>query len=284
MKIILAPFRLIGWVLWDFSGLRFFWEKIRPPLEPTPDKRAPSTFFLWILGVLCAYAMLFSIVSQRFDNRIRLIEESANAIILQLSTADAAIRKTALSRVSQVQNMPYPYKPDIYDPLSIFRSVFGPSHIKYDSTVRTLKGVIESWKGQLDSINLEAADLRNAKLDGAKLSNANLKGADLFGADFTNADLRGAVLSGANLTNAILRGADLSRARIEMANLQGVDLRAPDNIEIWKGTLLGRDPEWVKHTGTDRLCTTKTLYGAKIDPELEQQLMTACPQILKKPR
>ena len=284
MKIIFAPFKFILWVLWDFSGFRFFWEKIRPPLETTPRKRSPSTFFLWVLGVLFAYSILFSIVSQRYENRIHLIEERANTILLQVSISDSGIRKTALSRVSNAQNMLSPYKPDIFDPISIFRSVFGPSSSRHNATVQELKGVIETWKGQLDSVNLERADLRHAKLKGAKLSNANLKGVNLIGADLMNADLRGADLTGANLTNAVLRGADFSEALIEGANLQGVDLRVPDNIEVWKGTLLGRDPEWVKNSGVDLLCTTITLYGAELDPELEQQLMRDCPHILKKPK
>lgn len=283
MKTLFAPFRFILWVLWDFSGLRFFWEKIRPPVETSQKKRPPSTFLLWVLGVLFAYSILFSIVSERFENRIRLIKERENAILLQLSISDQGLQKTALSRVSDVQNMLCPYMPDIYNPISIFRSVFWLSPSKYDPTVHALKKTIESWKDKLDSVDLEGAVLRNAKLNGAKLSNANLKEADLVGADLMNADLRGADLSGANLTNALLRGADFSKAIIKGANLQGVDLKVPDNIEVWKGTLLGRDPEWVKHSGVDLLCTAKTLYGAKLDPAIEQQLKTDCPDILKLP-
>ena len=283
MKIISAPFRFVIWVLWDFTGFRFLWEKIRPPIETDPEKRPPSTFFLWGLGVLFAYLILFSIESQRFETRVRRIEERANTILLHLSISDSNIQKTVLSRVSDVQNMLCPYPPDIYHPTSIFRSVFGISSRKHTPTVQALKGVIESWKGQLDSVDLERADLRDAKLIEAKLSHANLKGIDFFGADLTNADLYGADLSGADLTNAVLRGADFSEALIEGANLQGVDLRVPDNIEVWKASLFGRDPEWVKHSGADLLCTAKTLYGAKLDPELEQQLMKACPHILKKP-
>jgi uncharacterized protein YjbI with pentapeptide repeats len=149
-----------------------------------------------------------------------------------------------------------------------FRSAFWLSASKHTATVQVLKEVLETRKDQLDSVNLERAVLRDAKLNGAKLSNANLKGADL---------------SGANLTNAVLRGAYFSKAPIEAANLRGVDLRVPDNIEVWKGTLFGRYPEWVKHSGADLLCTAKTLYSAKLDPELEQQLMTDCPHILKRP-
>jgi uncharacterized protein YjbI with pentapeptide repeats len=284
MKIILAPFRFILWILWDFFGVRFFWEKIRPPIETSPGKRPPSTFFLWVLGILFAYSIWFSIVSQRFENRIRLIEERANTILLQLSISDSNIRKTALSRVSNVQNMLYPYKPDIFNPFSIFHSAFGPSSNKHYTTIQVLREALETWKGQLDSVNLEKADLRYAKLNGAKLSKANLKGVNLTGADLMNADLRGADLSGANLTNAVLRGSDFSETLIKAANLQGADLRVPDNIEVWKGTLFGRDPEWIKKSGADLLCTAKTLYGAKLDPELEQQLMTDCPQILEKPQ
>jgi uncharacterized protein YjbI with pentapeptide repeats len=167
--------------------------------------------------------------------------------------------------------------------MSIFRSIFGAQSSRHNPTVETLKKVIVAWKSELDSVNLEKADLSHAKLKGAKLRNANLKAANLFGADLMNADLHRANLTGANLTNAVLRGTDFSEALIEGANLQGVDLRVPENIEVWKGTLFGRDPEWVIKSGADLLCTTKTLYGAMMDPELEQQLMKGCPYILKKP-
>ena len=259
------------------------WEKIRPPIEIAPEKRPPSTFFLWGLGVLFAYLILFGIASQRFETRVRRIEERANTILLQLAVSDSNIQKNVLSRIPDVQNMLCPYPPNIYHPASIFRSVFGISSRKHTPTVQAMKGVIESWKGRLNSVDLERADLRDAKLKAAKLSHANLKGVDFFGADLMNADLYGADLSGADLTNAVLRGADFREALVEGANLQGVDLRVPDNTEVWKMSLFGRDPEWIKHSGADLLCTAKTLHGAKLDPELEQQLMKACPHILKKP-
>jgi uncharacterized protein YjbI with pentapeptide repeats len=283
MKTLFAPLRFILWVFWDFSGLRFFWEKILPPIEISQRKRPPSTFILWVSGVLLAYLILFNIASQRFDNRIRLIKERQNAILLELSISDRSLQKSALSRVADVQNMLCPYRPEIHHPISVFRSVFWLSPDKHNPTVQALKKVIESWKGQLDSVDLEKAVLADANLNGAKLGDANLREADLAGADLMNADLRGADLSDANLTNAVLRGADFSKAIIEGANLQGVDLKVPDNIDVWKGTLLGRDPEWIKHSGADLLCTAKTLSGAKLDPEIEQQLKTDCPHILTPP-
>jgi hypothetical protein len=282
-KVIKSPFYFIRWIIWDFSTLRFFWEKIRPPIEDSKKRRRPSTILLWIVGMIVAYVALFVLVSQRYENRLLIIENRANSILTQLSVPETNIRKNALSRISTVQNMTCPYEPVLFEPVSIYRSVQKFADTRYDDIVESLKQTVESWKDHLGSINLEEADLRNAKLDQAKLSKAILTGSELGGINLVNADLRGAVLSNVNLTDADLRGADLSGARIDGAILQGADLRIPEEKDIWKGALFGRDPEWTKRSGVEQLCTVKTLYKAKLDPELVFQIKETCPHLLEKP-
>ena len=72
--------------------------------------------------------------------------------------------------------------------------------------------------------------------------------------------------------------------RIDGVILQGADLRIPEEKDIWKGTLFGRDPEWTKRSGVEQLCTVKTLYKAKLDPELVFQIKEKCPHLLEKPK
>ena len=60
--------RFVLWLLWDFSGLRSIWEKIRPPSEEkikSVSYNKPPTFLLWVLGI---YSALFGIASQRYEN------------------------------------------------------------------------------------------------------------------------------------------------------------------------------------------------------------------------
>ncbi len=75
----------IKWLLWDFSGLRFIWQKIKPPVDQSTNKRAPVTFLLWVIG---AYVAFFGVASQRYENRVDKIENRANAIFPQLSTSE----------------------------------------------------------------------------------------------------------------------------------------------------------------------------------------------------
>jgi hypothetical protein len=96
--------------------------------------------------------------------------------------------------------------------------------------------IIQYKLGERDfrGVNLEGADLRQARLyeadlSGADLEGANLTGADLEGAilreaDLSLADLRGAALHWTDLTGADLREADLTRAYLAHADLSGAGL------------------------------------------------------------
>lgn len=175
------------WLIYDFSGIRVIWSKILPPKEKTG--RTPSTFLLWVIGI---YVALYGITSQRYENRIDIIENRANAIFAQLSTDTY---KNALSRISIVQNMPCPKKPYILKPRTVFSSLLG-SEGRYDIMVELLKETIEDWKDKLGGVNLNGAQLQEAKFWGANLTAADLRGANLEWADLELANLTGADLQG----------------------------------------------------------------------------------------
>jgi uncharacterized protein YjbI with pentapeptide repeats len=94
-------------------------------------------------------------------------------------------------------------------------------------------------KANLQTTNLQEADLSGSNLSEADLQEANLQNAyliltNLNGANLTQATLQHAYLNGANLRNAKLQSADLSfsslagvyliRANLERANLSHADL------------------------------------------------------------
>lgn len=135
------------------------------------------------------------------------------------------------------------------------------------------------------------ADFREARLVRAKLWGADLMGADLTEADLTEADLWeadlreakltgaklwGADLMGANLTGANLRGADLWGADLREADLQEANLR---EVDLRKAVLGGAEDLII-----EQLSKVKTLYQAKLDPELEQKIKEKCPHLLEPPK
>jgi len=100
--------------------------------------------------------------------------------------------------------------------------------------------------------------------DGDEGENANLYKADLSDADLGDAVLEGANLIGANLFAAYLVGANLSRADLYCADLSYAYLS--------DAVLEGADLSEVLGLNIEQLSKVKTLYKAKLDPELEKQV------------
>ena len=165
-------------------------------------------------------------------------------------------------------------------------------------------------EANLSEANLFRASLYRADLSGADLRRATLIGADLIRANLEETDLRGAIglfrimlhsrnwllafynenllaelglpsdhndrvkqrnfseynLSGADLSNADLSNADLRGADLQGADLRGVDLHEAKNLTI------------------NQLAVVKTLYKAKLDPNLRKQIEEKYPHLLKMPK
>ncbi len=205
---------IIKKIIWDLSGLRFIWSKINPPIMNIKETRPPSTIFIWIIGV---YTAFFGIASQRYENRIDIIETRANAVYTQLTSPISA---KVFSRFSKIQNMTCPQKPNILDPKSVFKSLFADD-LRYFEMVNLIKETVEDWKNNLENSNLSNIDLTNCNLEGANLrncdlSNSNLKGAKLINADLSKANLYKSNISEAYLQNAKLDGAVLQNAKLNM--------------------------------------------------------------------
>ncbi len=199
---IIISFRFITWVLWDLSGLRFFWQKIRPPVESAQQRRPASTFSVWAAGIFVVYIILFNFASQRFESRIEIIENRVNATVSLLTVNDIDVRKIALSEISKIQNMISPSKPNIYDPMSIFYTFFEPEKHKYGELNDRLINNIASNKDHLDTVDLEKADPRNAGSQKAESNNVDLSHIS-------------------NIINFYLRGANLTDLESNRASLKG---------------------------------------------------------------
>ena len=218
------------WLFWDFSGLRFIWFKIRPELEGQLGKRKPATFFLWTIGI---YVALFGVASQRYESRIDIIENRANAVFAQLAASES--RSSALSKIAIVQNMKSHLRPDILKPQTVIQSFYSQTY--YAEMVELLKGTVEDWKKHLSgvdltNVDLKRANLREANLKGAVLRNANLKEAwldmaNLQESDLLKANLQKAVIDGTNFQNATLTGANLKEV-----NLQEVYTQKPLSFKV----------------------------------------------------
>jgi uncharacterized protein YjbI with pentapeptide repeats len=234
------------WQLYDWSGLRFIYEKkINPPIDKKTKKRIPRTIFLWFIGV---YIAIFGVASNRYENRVDIIENRINAIYAQISK-DITL---AFKRINDVQNMTCPYKPEVYNPVSIIMSFLPLKNVTYQEGVEQLKQLVEDWAKKTETIGSRLQKepqaekwikqlpgvMKNGKLDksieigiiaGIDLISANLKNAKLYQANLENAflleaNLKNAKLSDANLENAFLLEANLENADLYRANLKNAFL------------------------------------------------------------
>lgn len=215
-KRFLQKINKVMFFIYDFIGLRYIQEMIITPVDEKTGKRKPITFFLWLVGI---YMAIFSIASSRYENRVNLIEDRMSAINVGLS---APINKLALGRISQVQNIPCPVKPDILRPHTAIISLFR-NEVYYDG-VDILKTYVENWSDNLQLVDLSRADLRGTNLSGANLGEAVLRGANLSRAILIEANLFGANLGEAVLNRADLTGADLTGSIIELYQLKEAHL------------------------------------------------------------
>ena len=115
---------------------------------------------------------------------------------------------------------------------------------------------------RLNQTNLENSNLNQANLKGAYASGANFKDAFLIKTQFENAFLiktnfKNAFLMEANLQNSYLMGADFENASLYKADLRGA-----------KGLTL------------EQLTNAKTLYLAKFDDDILEQINANIPELV----
>jgi uncharacterized protein YjbI with pentapeptide repeats len=141
-------------------------------------------------------------------------------------------------------------------------------------------------KAYLGRANLEEAYLGDANLQEAFLADANLEKADLGDANLEKAYLGRANLEEAYLGRANLEEVYLGRANLQEANLQEANLQ---NADLWKANLQGAylwgaNLHGVRYLTVEQLSKVKTLYEAKLDPDMMEQIKEKYPHLLEKPK
>jgi BTB/POZ domain-containing protein KCTD9 len=144
----------------------------------------------------------------------------------------------------------------------------------------------------LSHVNLKASNLNSANLSNSSLIETNLENTRLNQTNFENSNLnqallRGAYASGANFKDAFLIKADFENsfliktnfknAYLMEANLQNSYLMGADfeNASLYKADFRG-----AKGLTIEQLIKAKTLYLAKFDDELLEQVRSVIPELV----
>ena len=129
------------------------------------------------------------------------------------------------------------------------------------------------------------ANLRNAELRGARLREgdfraADLRGANLAGGDLRQADFRATDFREALLTAVDFRDADLQGAQLGLADLKGANF---DDTRLAGADLRCADLRGARELAVESLSAVKTLYRARMDPELHRRLQAQSGHLFTKP-
>jgi hypothetical protein len=120
--------------------------------------------------------------------------------------------------------------------------------------------------------NLESARLNQTNFENSNLNQANLRSAYASGANFKDAFLIKAYFENAFLIKANFCNAFLMEADLKNCYLMGADL---ENASLYKADLRG-----AKGLTVEQLSKVKTLYLAKFDDEILQQIKTNLPELV----
>jgi len=125
--------------------------------------------------------------------------------------------------------------------------------------------------------SLIESNLENARLNQTNFENSNLNQANLTGAYSSGANFKDAFLIKAHFENAFLIKANFNNAFLMEANLQNCYLMGADfeNASLYKADLRG-----AKGLTVEQLSKVKTLYLARFDDEILEQIKTNLPELV----
>lgn len=149
---------------------------------------------------------------------------------------------------------------------------------------RTNLNYVNLAESNLNSADISNAflietNLQNTRLNQTNLENSNLNQAILTGAYASGANFKDAYLIKAQLNNSFLIKSNFKNAFLMEANLQGCYLTGADfeNASLYKADLRG-----AKGLTIEQLTKTKTLYLAKFDEEILNQIKNNVPELVGK--
>ncbi|MCQ1061142.1 pentapeptide repeat-containing protein [Photobacterium sp. ZSDE20] len=205
----------VRWLLWDLSGCRYVWNKVRP--EKDNGQPEPSSVVFWILSI---YIALFSLTSAVYEVNKGSYDAKVSQVYTLLQMDD--LKQLGKNKITVLQGSHILVKPDFYNPIANIKSLLRITELDADSEIE-LKNLLKHYRSELDNSYLykgnfsEISDLSNANFQNSNLINADFSGSNLIGTNFSDADLKGAKFTGADLSFATfcrtdLRDTDLSEA------------------------------------------------------------------------
>ncbi len=156
--------------------------------------------------------------------------------------------------------------------INLVNCYLGKTNLSYVNLKGSNLNSANLTNSSLIETNLENTRLNQTNLENSNLNQANLKGAYASGANFKDAFLIKTQFEGAFLIKANFKNAFLMEANLQNSYLMGADF---ENASLYKADLRG-----AKGLTLEQLTKAKTLYLAKFDDEILEQINSNLPELV----
>lgn len=232
----------IKYLLWDLSGCRYIWNKVRP--EKANDKPEPSSIVIWLVSL---HLGLFTLASALYDSSKNSYDAKLSLVYTLLQIEE--VKQLGINKITSLQGDQVLLKPSIYNPIDNIKSILRVKVADVENE-KQLKSLLKYYKMHLSNSYLYQGDfsdidnLSQAQFQNSYLQKSNFKDSSLIYADFSNSDLR----------NTNFQNSDLSFASFYQADLRGADLSGASGLDY------------------DSLASAYSLFGSILDEDIEAEL------------
>ena len=230
-----------------------------------------ENFYLQILSE--AYGMIFDIavigillfwLNQNGDTRQRIRTYKDEIDDFRLWESEEAAFRT-------VGNIKRLNRHQIHE-INLVNCYMARTNLNYVNLAASNMNSANFSNSSLIETNLENTRLNQTNFENSNLNQANLKNAYASGANFKDAFLIKAQFESAFLIKTSFKNAFLMEANLQLSYLMGADF---ENASLYKADLRG-----AKGLTIEQLTKAKTLYLAKFDDEILEQVKANIPELV----
>ena len=278
------------------SSIQMFKRKVQETFNAIIEKPLLTSTLVLILVTILVLGLSASYYINEFDTFIQQVLAEAHGMIFDIAVIGILI--FWLNQNGEIRRRIRTYKDEIDDfrlwesEEAAFRTVgnikrLNRHHIHEINLVnchlpRTNLNYVNLEGSNMNSANISQSvliesNLENARLNQTNFENSTLNQANLQGAYASGANFKDAFLIKANFENAFLIKANFNNAFLMEANLQNCYLMGADfeNASLYKADLRG-----AKGLTVEQLAQVKTLYLARFDDEILEQIKTNLPELV----
>jgi hypothetical protein len=271
-------------------------KKISEFLNSIIEKPLLTSTLVLVLVTIIVLALSMKYYVQEFDTFIQQVLAEAHGMIFDIAVIGILI--FWLNKNGETRQRIRTYKDEIDDfrlwesEEAAFRTVGNIKRLNRHKIheinlvncylPRTNLNYVNLASSNMNSANISQSsliesNLENARLNQTNFENSNLNQANLCSAYASGSNFKDAFLIKAQFENAFLIKANFSNAFLMEANLQNCYVMGADfeNASLYKADLRG-----AKGLSVEQLSKVKTLYLAKFDDEILEQIRTSLPELV----